>query len=145
VNGKEADLVPNGAVSVSKLADRLIVRTSKGTSTALAVRRGGTVFVSYKGLVYAVENAGSSRIRSKNLGQGDARAPMPGQIVEVFVEKEQQVQVGQKLLVLEAMKMQHAVIAPFSGVVTALPVKKGDQVGEGQLLVHVEAPYEQQV
>ena len=70
---------------------------------------------------------------------------MPGQIVDVFVEKGQQVHLGQKLLVLEAMKMQHAVTAPFPGEVTALPVKKGDQVGEGQLLVHVEASHEQQM
>ena len=145
MNGDEAELAPTDGISVARLPDRLIVRTSEGTSSGLAVRRGGTVFVSFRGQVYEVENAGTSRIRSKNLGHGDSRAPMPGQIVDVFVERGQQVHLGQKLLVLEAMKMQHAVTAPFPGEVTALPVKKGDQVGEGQLLVHVEASHEQQM
>lgn len=70
---------------------------------------------------------------------------MPGQVVEVFVEQGSRVALGQKLLVLEAMKMQHTVSAPFEGTVTKLPVSKGEQVAEGQLLVCVEPEHEQPV
>lgn len=44
---------------------------------------------------------------------------------------------GQKLVVVEAMKMELALSAPFDGVVEALKVKLGDQVAEGALLVQV--------
>ena len=67
---------------------------------------------------------------------------MPGQIVEVFVEQGEWVKAGQKLLVLEAMKMQHSISAPFDGQVTDLFVAQGDQVQEGQILIHVDQGHE---
>ena len=45
---------------------------------------------------------------------------------------------GQRLLTLEAMKMEHALIAPFDGTVAELNAAAGQQVGEGQLLVKIE-------
>jgi 3-methylcrotonyl-CoA carboxylase alpha subunit len=63
---------------------------------------------------------------------------MPGQIVEVYVAPGDSVVSGQKLLVLEAMKMQQPVLAPYRGIVTQVPVSKGDQVTAGQLLVHID-------
>ncbi len=138
VNGVEADLSPSSAVRVDDLGDRWAVHSEDGTATALAVRKGDTVYVSYKGRVFEVERPTRSRSRLKHHGTGECHAPMPGQIVEVFVEQGYQVHSGQKLLVLEAMKMQHTVTAPFAGVVSQVAVHKGDQVGEDQLLVSVE-------
>ena len=43
------------------------------------------------------------------------------------------------MLTLEAMKMEHALTAPFDGTITELPAKAGAQVTEGQILVKVEA------
>jgi 3-methylcrotonyl-CoA carboxylase alpha subunit len=63
---------------------------------------------------------------------------MPGQIVEVYVAPGDRVMPGQRLLVLEAMKMQQPVLAPYRGVVTQVPVARGDQVAAGQLLVHID-------
>ncbi|PIB90034.1 biotin carboxylase N-terminal domain-containing protein [Caulobacter sp. FWC2] len=78
-------------------------------------------------------------------GVGDGRAsdgailsPMPGRVIAVDVEAGQTVLRGQKLLTLEAMKMEHGMIAPFDGVVRTLVVKAGDQVGEGALLARIE-------
>jgi 3-methylcrotonyl-CoA carboxylase alpha subunit len=65
------------------------------------------------------------------------RAPMPGQIVDVLVSEGAKVAKGDKVLVLEAMKTQQAFLAPFDGVVEKLPVKKGEQVADGQLLALV--------
>ena len=45
---------------------------------------------------------------------------------------------GQKLLTLEAMKMEHSLTAPFDGIVTELNVGEGAQVTEGSLLVRIE-------
>ena len=64
---------------------------------------------------------------------------MPGKVTAVEVRKGAKVEKGQRLLTLEAMKMEHALTAPFDGTVAELNAKPGAQVTEGQLLVKVEA------
>lgn len=66
------------------------------------------------------------------------RAPMPGQIVDVLVERGANVTKGEKILVLEAMKTQQPFTAPFDGVVEKLDVTKGQQVAEGAVLAVVK-------
>ena len=68
---------------------------------------------------------------------GAMLSPMPGRIVSVATESGATVKRGQRLVVLEAMKMEHAIAAPFDGVVSELPVSEGDQVTEGTMLVRV--------
>jgi propionyl-CoA carboxylase alpha chain/3-methylcrotonyl-CoA carboxylase alpha subunit len=71
---------------------------------------------------------------------GSLRAPMPGRIVAVPAEAGQPIARGCPVVVLEAMKMEHALVAPFDGVVVELPVRPGDQVTEGALLAKVCPP-----
>jgi 3-methylcrotonyl-CoA carboxylase alpha subunit len=63
---------------------------------------------------------------------------MPGRVLSVEVRQGDRVSKGQKLVTLEAMKMEHAMAAPFDGVVAELAVAAGAQVTEGELLVKVE-------
>jgi 3-methylcrotonyl-CoA carboxylase alpha subunit len=70
---------------------------------------------------------------------GGLIAPMPGKVVAVLVEAGRPVEKGTPLLVLEAMKMEHTVLAPRAGVVRALRFAVGDQVTEGAELVEFEA------
>ena len=72
------------------------------------------------------------------VASGSLLAPMPGTVVSVAVEAGQQVEAGQPVLVLEAMKMQHTVSAPHSGVVSEIDVKPGQQVAAGEVLAVVE-------
>lgn len=137
VNGVPAEVASADSVEVKWAGDRQVVKSENGLCTALSVRHGDKVLVSVGGRQFEVERDTGGRERSKSASDGTALAPMPGQIVDVFVEKGQQVELGQKLLVLEAMKMQHAVSAPFDGEIVELPARKGDQVFEGQLLVQV--------
>ncbi len=58
-------------------------------------------------------------------------------MVSVEVAEGEKVAKGQKLLTLTAMKMEHALAAPFDGTVTRLAVKAGDQVTESALLAAV--------
>ncbi|TVT36089.1 acetyl/propionyl/methylcrotonyl-CoA carboxylase subunit alpha [Amycolatopsis rhizosphaerae] len=69
---------------------------------------------------------------------GDAvAAPMQGTIVKVAVEEGQQVEAGELIVVLEAMKMEHRISAPADGVVDQLPVSVGQQVEVGAVLAVV--------
>jgi 3-methylcrotonyl-CoA carboxylase alpha subunit len=69
-------------------------------------------------------------------------APMSGKVVRVFVKPGDVVKKGDRLLILEAMKMEHAMTAGFDAVVSALAAGEGEQVGEGQVLAVLEAAEE---
>jgi 3-methylcrotonyl-CoA carboxylase alpha subunit len=73
---------------------------------------------------------------------GEIEAPMPGKVTAVEVSKGDKVVEGQRLLTLEAMKMEHALTAPFDGTVAELHAAPGAQVTEGTLLVKVSSPAE---
>jgi acetyl/propionyl-CoA carboxylase alpha subunit len=73
-------------------------------------------------------------------GDGGVESAMPGLIIEVMVAVGDTVAKGAPLLVLEAMKMEHTLTAPFDGVVTSLSVQKGDRVAEHVRLVKLDAP-----
>ena len=68
---------------------------------------------------------------------GSLTAPMPGSVLRVAVEIGDNVESGQPLLWLEAMKMEHRIAAPTDGTVTDLPVSTGDQVELGAVLAVV--------
>ncbi|GHE08745.1 ATP-binding protein [Klenkia taihuensis] len=75
---------------------------------------------------------------SAAVAAGSLVAPMPGSVVAVHVAPGERVGAGQRLLVLEAMKMQHPVTAPADGVVTSVDVAVGDQVEAGAVLTVLE-------
>jgi len=62
-------------------------------------------------------------------------APMPGRVIAVRVARGARVAKGATLLVMEAMKMEHAIVAPADGVVEEVLYGVGDQVAEGAALV----------
>lgn len=138
VNGVEVE-VEAGFGEVTPGSDRLYVRTENHTSSAVAIRQGDSVTISYRGSLYRVEKPSVSAAKGAGHVSGQIRSPMPGMIVEVFVSKGDTVVKGQKLLVLEAMKTQQPFSAPFDGVVTEVGARAGKQVAEGAILVVVEA------
>jgi 3-methylcrotonyl-CoA carboxylase alpha subunit len=71
-------------------------------------------------------------------GDGAIVSPMPGKIIALAVKAGEAVTKGQKLLTLEAMKMEHSLTAPFDGIVADLNAEEGAQVSEGTLLARIE-------
>ncbi|MCB0825318.1 MAG: hypothetical protein KDC26_03950 [Armatimonadetes bacterium] len=134
----EIELEVTDSVTVEPGKDRLLVRTPEGMKTALAVKKGDTVHVSYAGQTYVLNKFVRGRSKVGGAASGEARAPMPGQIVEVSASVGDSVEMGEKLLVLEAMKMQQSISVGISGKVKSIDVAVGDQVAEGQLLALVE-------
>jgi len=71
-------------------------------------------------------------------GAGEkVNSPLPGVIVEVSVKEGQAVKAGQKVAVLEAMKMENEIPAPKDGTITAIHVQKGDSILEGAPVVSI--------
>lgn len=69
---------------------------------------------------------------------GTLQAPMPGMVARIAVSVGDQVTARQPLLWIEAMKMEHQILAPTDGVVTEIFVTPATQVDEGQVLIHIE-------
>ncbi|MFO7672741.1 MAG: acetyl-CoA carboxylase biotin carboxyl carrier protein subunit [Lutibacter sp.] len=65
------------------------------------------------------------------------KAPMPGIILSVNVEENQEVKEGETLLILEAMKMENAISAPKSGFIKSIYAKSGETVEKGALLIEM--------
>jgi biotin carboxyl carrier protein len=68
-------------------------------------------------------------------GTGNIKSPLPGVILELYVHQSDTVKIGQKLLMLEAMKMENIIHADKEGHVALIKAGKGDSVMEGDILI----------
>ena len=93
---------------------------------------------------FAVELRDPRSLRSRRDGTRDASgprklvAPMPGRIVRVLVSEKSEVEAGQGILVVEAMKMQNEIKSPKKGVVQKILATQGATVNAGDVLAIVE-------
>ncbi len=87
-----------------------------------------------------VDSSASPKNDTNAPAQGAGKAvtsPLPGVIIEVSVKEGQAVKAGQKVAVIEAMKMENEIQASTDGTVTAVLVNKGDSVLEGAEIVKI--------
>ena len=78
------------------------------------------------------------QLLSAKTPEGSLVSPMPGKVIEVNVKKGQKVSMGDELVVIEAMKMNHAISADQDGTVEEIFIKDGDQVDLGANLLILE-------
>jgi 3-methylcrotonyl-CoA carboxylase alpha subunit len=95
------------------------------------------VVVFYEGQAYEFERSSRGSVGAA-AGDGAILAPMPGKVTSVEISKGEKVVKGQRLLTLEAMKMEHGLAAPFDGVVAELNTKAGAQVQVDAVLARIE-------
>ncbi|KWV91165.1 acetyl/propionyl/methylcrotonyl-CoA carboxylase subunit alpha [Erythrobacter sp. YT30] len=100
-----------------------------GHSGQLLFKNGAT----FKMEPYRYDSGGHA-----SAADGAILAPMPGKVIAVDVAEGDAVTAGQRLMVLEAMKMEHALTAPFDGIVTELSANEGGQVQVEAILCVVE-------
>ncbi|GAD83487.1 acetyl/propionyl-CoA carboxylase subunit alpha [Nocardia asteroides NBRC 15531] len=81
---------------------------------------------------------------SEQVAAGSLLAPMPGSVIRLGAAEGDQVTQGQPILWLEAMKMEHTIVAPATGVLSALNVTVGQQVEVGTVLAVVEEDEQEQ-
>lgn len=123
VEGQEISLDVNGTpykVTVDKEMKHkpAVMRTTAAPRVAAA-----------KGDVQKSTPAASSAAGSK------ITTPLPGTILDVFVNVGDKVTEGQRVVLLEAMKMENDIVADVAGTITAVNVRKGDSVLEGDVMV----------
>jgi len=99
---------------------------------------GDTVWLNEDGRTHRVTLNEPRGNASGVAADGAILSPMPGRIIAVDVTAGSTVTKGQKLVTLEAMKMEHSLVAPFDGIVTELDAETGSQVSEGAVLARIE-------
>ncbi|MEQ1688514.1 MAG: acetyl/propionyl/methylcrotonyl-CoA carboxylase subunit alpha [Sphingopyxis sp.] len=114
--------------------DRVIADGSK----VMAKICGSNILVCEAGESFLFQREHSYGASTAATASGTILSPMPGRIIAVEVAVGDAVVKGQKLLTLEAMKMEHSLTAPFDGVVAELNAAAGAQVQVEALLVRIE-------
>jgi len=131
------------AVAASKLPvfagnDRYEVSTDSPVPDVASDFDDDRVIVTERGRTYVLALEPARSHDAISAADGAILAPMPGRVIAVDVVEGQEVEAGQRLVVLEAMKMEHALAAPFAGRVAELNAEVGQQVQVEALLALVE-------
>ncbi|MEV4466317.1 biotin carboxylase N-terminal domain-containing protein [Micromonospora echinofusca] len=129
---------PTPAVSLVQAAPDRVVLDVDGVRRAYRVHRvSSEVFVDGPDGAASLAELPRFGDPTVELAAGSLVAPLPGAVTRVHVEVGQRVAAGDLLLTLEAMKLEHPVLAPADGVVAELPVATGGQVDTGAVLAVV--------
>lgn len=123
-------------VEVAKVAYMVDVGEAAGTASVANVAGERVIFLDGEAWPFGQPMAGHAG-GGGGVSDGALLAPMPGRVIAVDVAQGQSVAKGQRLLVLEAMKMEQALRAPFDGHVEMLAITAGAQVAEGAVLVRI--------
>ncbi|MDB5704993.1 MAG: D-ala D-ala ligase family protein [Sphingomonas bacterium] len=133
LNGEE-----RGAITVQHGAERRTIDLMSfegANGYVVPVADGILTFRDGQPLLFAAPHYGATVGAAAD---GAILSPMPGRIIAVEVMAGARVAKGQKLVTLEAMKMEHSLVAPFDGVVAELSAETGSQVSEGALLARID-------
>ena len=123
-------LLDDGTLTAT-IGDHKITAAVAALGSKLVVMRAGRQ-VDIVQVVDDFENTGSES------GAGVVVAPMPGKVIQLFTESGAVVAKGDPLIVMEAMKMEHTLVAAADGIITDIFHEIGDQVDEGTLLINID-------
>ncbi|MEZ5995482.1 MAG: acetyl/propionyl/methylcrotonyl-CoA carboxylase subunit alpha [Hyphomonadaceae bacterium] len=139
LHGFRLNAAPSARIAM-RCAGELIAADGAHLQDAWPHHVGDVMIVFDYGDVYEFTlDAGERRGDDASGGDGAILSPMPGKIVTVAVKAGARLKKGDPILVLEAMKMEHTLTAPFDGVLAQLNAKAGAQVSEGVVLAKLEA------
>jgi len=113
-----------------------VMGTAAGGSL-LVTQCDNNLYITDSGETYSIEKVIYDD-GGKTAAVGQVLSPMPGNLFSLFVNNGDQVAVGDQLAIVEAMKMEHCLMAEIAGTVVGIEVVIGDQVREGQLILTIE-------
>ncbi|TAU61381.1 ATP-grasp domain-containing protein (plasmid) [Rhizobium ruizarguesonis] len=121
-----------------RIGDHLHWGQSRPELEANAATIGETTVLFDAGNAWPISLPVASEVEaSQGAGDGAILSPMPGLVISVDVAEGDRVAKGDRLLTVEAMKMEHSLRAPFDGIVEKLQVSSGIRVSENQLVVSI--------
>jgi 3-methylcrotonyl-CoA carboxylase alpha subunit len=138
ITGFRANATPDRGVAVEIAGHTHLVEMADEAPRGHAMEVGGERLLFLDGEAWPIDLPRADHAGGGAVSDGSLLAPMPGKVIAVEVREGDKVAKGQKLLVLEAMKMEQAMLAPFDGTVAELKADVGGQVSEGTVLVRVE-------
>jgi 3-methylcrotonyl-CoA carboxylase alpha subunit len=118
-----------------------VLAESDGRAWAAEVRRmPAGIELTWSGRIYRFEWASGERQHAAADARRDhgLTSPMPGLVLKVLVRPGEKVRAHQTLIVLEAMKMEHNIEAPYDGTVKTVNCAEGGRVAEGAVLIEIE-------
>jgi acetyl-CoA/propionyl-CoA carboxylase biotin carboxyl carrier protein len=138
----DAELVIAGGAPVRTRTTADHVHTQDGVTRRYAIARGddGVLWVSRDGRSWAIREQEALEAAAEEATgvAGPVLSPMPGTVTVVEVVEGQRVAAGQKLVAVEAMKMEHVLTAPVDGTVRELRARPGATVAKDAVLLVVE-------
>ena len=135
----ERRVVSLGVPKATLRNQQLVIEHDGVRRQHLAIRQADSLYLRWEGDVQRVcLHDPIAAVSASHGQQGGLSAPMNGSVVRVLVEVGQSVEAGAQLVVLEAMKMEHSLRAPQTGVIKALFCEEGEMVSEGTVLIEME-------
>jgi 3-methylcrotonyl-CoA carboxylase alpha subunit len=138
LTGFRLNAAPRTAVAMMHREAVVIGDAARPFEGVLQYDDGETIWVNELGETFALTPFASRGTGAASAADGAILAPMPGKVIALDVAEGEAVAAGQRLLVLEAMKMEHALTAPFAGTVSGLAAEVGGQVQVDAVLCVVE-------
>ena len=120
-----------------------VIKDNKSYNVEVVESEDGKHVIKVNGNVYETESVDKFAALLKTMGMEkggsgkvkELKAPMPGLVLEVAAEAGKEVVAGDRLLVLEAMKMENVIKSPTDGVISSIEVNKGETVEKNQVMV----------
>jgi 3-methylcrotonyl-CoA carboxylase alpha subunit len=139
IGGRVYTAVVSGGSVLLRADDGRIVHAAVSLPSRSGGRAGvaGVVIEGRTSTIAAIESG--ARRAHRSVEDAALEAPMPGTCREVFVTPGARVEKGARLVLIEAMKMEHEIRAPRAGVIKAVRAKKGEPVAPGTPLVELES------
>ena len=115
--------------------DKFSLVLSDGVHQFKLFKHGDEIFYRGQKLQVSVIKPGRNKSHEES---GGLKSPMPGKILKIEKSEGDQVQKGETILVMEAMKMEHNITAPIDGIIAAINANVGEQVDEKSALIAFE-------
>ena len=140
-DGNWEALLPNAAVPIRVLAwqpPRLLLERAGEVQSFFLVRGKGGFFLGRDGKSWFFPDTAEEEVKRGSMRSVEAlSSPMPGKIVQITVAVGDTVTAGQRLLIVEAMKMENPIKAPHAGKVRKICVQVDEMIQAGRMLIEI--------
>ena len=142
IGGQQTEVDPreHGLEIVAVRADEMDLRVDNKLHVVPYAVQGSTISFSYDGEIYFADVAEKGVRAKARHRDASMSAPMPGLVLKILVRPGDVVTKGAPLLILEAMKMEHQIVAPRDGEIAAVNCREGELVQSGVELVTLKEP-----